>query len=595
MNILNIFSINDDNKKNKIVNPLINDVKKFFKLPIEYCDKKIPLSPSIIKDLELIETIEKNENPLMSYIFEPSTEIGKSVLEITTNYYTDDISFLRDTQKLLKNYDDKLYIVKNYNDVLDTWYELKNSDDFLQKYMYIDYDYFKFLNNNENFLQIKSLVNITSPIITLLTPFFLLIIPFILIKIQNIPITFSMYKILLYKVLSEHSFFKIFTNFNTTNIEQLIYSLISGFFYLFSVYQNIMLCFKFNFNIHKIHNIIFEVKNYLKETLENMNNFIEILQFTNSSSYKEFQIDILTKKNKIQDLVNDLDKITPYKFSLNKLFQIGYLLKIFHNLYSNDTFNDIMMYTFGFNGFIELINGLTKNIKNKSINYTKFLCKKKNKKQNILLFKNLYYPTLINDGFVIKNNIKLDKNLILTGVNASGKTTILKSILFNVILSQSFGCGTFDKCSFYPYKYLHCYLNILDTSDRLSLFQSECKKCKDIMNIVIENSKNENHLCIFDELFSGTNPEEAINCGYGFLLYFTNFKNSRFLLTTHFNDLCSKLNNIDSINIRKMFSYYDTNNILKHTYKIKDGINEIKGGVEVLKQMDYPKEIIDAI
>ena len=45
-----------------------------------------------------------------------------------------------------------------------------------------------------------------------------------------------------------------------------------------------------------------------------------------------------------------------------------------------------------------------------------------------------------------------------------------------------------------------------------------------------------------------------------------------------------------------MVSYYDNNTQeLKHTYLLKNGINELKGGIEVLKQMNYPKDILDTI
>ena len=33
----------------------------------------------------------------------------------------------------------------------------------------------------------------------------------------------------------------------------------------------------------------------------------------------------------------------------------------------------------------------------------------------------------------------------------------------------------------------------------------------------------------------------------------------------------------------------------EYTYKMKKGISKIKGAIRVLKDMDYPKEIIDSI
>jgi DNA mismatch repair ATPase MutS len=35
------------------------------------------------------------------------------------------------------------------------------------------------------------------------------------------------------------------------------------------------------------------------------------------------------------------------------------------------------------------------------------------------------------------------------------------------------------------------------------------------------------------------------------------------------------------------------NNKLLYKYKLENGISEVKGGINVLTQMNYPKEIID--
>ena len=54
--------------------------------------------------------------------------------------------------------------------------------------------------------------------------------------------------------------------------------------------------------------------------------------------------------------------------------------------------------------------------------------------------------------------------MIITGPNASGKTTILKSSLINILFSQQFGCGFYDSAKIKPFNNIHCYLNIPDTS-----------------------------------------------------------------------------------------------------------------------------------
>ena len=77
--------------------------------------------------------------------------------------------------------------------------------------------------------------------------------------------------------------------------------------------------------------------------------------------------------------------------------------------------------------------------------------------------------------------------MIITGPNAAGKTTLLKTTTINIILSQQWGCGFYRKCSISPYSHIHCYLNIPDTSGRDSLFQAEARRCKEILDAIVES------------------------------------------------------------------------------------------------------------
>ena len=121
--------------------------------------------------------------------------------------------------------------------------------------------------------------------------------------------------------------------------------------------------------------------------------------------------------------------------------------------------------------------------------------------------------------------------MILTGPNAAGKTTMIKSSIINLILSQQIGYGYYDGGEISVFDFIHCYINIPDSCSRDSLFQSEARRCKNILDD-IENNPNEKHFCVFDELYSGTNPYEAIGAAYGYLKHISENKNVRFILTT---------------------------------------------------------------
>ena len=150
--------------------------------------------------------------------------------------------------------------------------------------------------------------------------------------------------------------------------------------------------------------------------------------------------------------------------------------------------------------------------------------------------------------------------MIITGPNASGKTTILKSTLINIIFTQQFGCGFYDSAKFSPFKHIHCYLNIPDTSGRDSLFQAEARRCKEILDVITSNKKD-SHFCAFDELYSGTNPEEAETSAAAFMLYLQKYKNVSSLLTTHFVKVCKKLDKIKGIENCKMVAEKNENKI----------------------------------
>jgi DNA mismatch repair ATPase MutS len=101
---------------------------------------------------------------------------------------------------------------------------------------------------------------------------------------------------------------------------------------------------------------------------------------------------------------------------------------------------------------------------------------------------------------------------------------------------------------------------------------------------------------VFDELYSGTNPDEAIASAKSFMEYIVKNKNVSCMLTTHFVKVCKKLKKNERIANYHMETVPGTETDYKkliYKYKLKLGISEIKGGFSVLSEMNYPKEILD--
>ena len=583
----------------------IENINDHFKLPIHYNKNKTTIKDNIITDLELVNTLDASSNPIYSYYFNNRNPLTEKVINQVTQYYTTDIDFLKDNQKLLKTFalqsqmQPQLSENKHdkYKKIIDMWNEIKNDTGFKERYYYIDWPMWEFLNKSQPFLQFMSIYNMASPVISLFVPIIILIIPFFIIRLKGLTLTMQEYIDILKVVISQHAIGKLFTHFGSVSFQEKIYLVVSAGFYVFSIYQNILVCYRFSDNMKKIHKYFHEFKDYLNYSIESMKNYKKYSDDLINHSHIEFNKTLNDKVLILNELKSKLDAISEFKYDIKKIGEIGNILKTFYEIYDDKTYEDAIMYSFGFNGYIDCIVGLQENIKEGKINFAQFTnddvkSKDKSKSKNKNMFKNSYYACL-KDKKHVKNTVKLNKNIIISGPNASGKTTIIKSTLINIIVSQQFGCGFYDSALLKPYDHIHCYLNIPDTSGRDSLFQAEARRCKEIIDIVDADLKhNDTHFCAFDELYSGTNPEEASISAIAFMKYIIKNKNVNSILTTHFIDVCKKLDKHKMIENH----YMETNkngHKLEYLYEMKKGISKVKGGINVLYEMNYPSEIIE--
>jgi len=459
----------------------INDIHQQFRLPICYLDDTKQTPDIVCRDLELKQYTENPEKCLYDHVFNPTTIFGKEMLQQWSKYYTTNTNYLKDNQKLIKEFiPTKANILSSEKckEIFENWREIKNDKGFKEKYQYIEWKYLEFLNKSPVFLEMLSLYTLTSPVLSLLSPVLLLIVPFFILKINNQNINVQTYFSHLLKLFKNIPIGRIF-NLHNLSWEKRIYSIISIIFYFVQVYQNMQFCHRFKRNMLVIHNYIDLFKNYVTETINQFTHFISFSSFRKSFSLFNETID----QNRLIfiDFKEELDKITPHSFNIQKISNIGHVMKIFYEIYDNIDYHNAMLYSFGFNGYMENLAGLKQNIKNKFINKCRFSTKK-------LEIKGGYYAPIPYDK-AIKNSYNINNNIIITGPNAAGKTTILKSTIFNILLSQQIGFGFYKKSYITPFDYFHCYINIPDTAGRDSLFQAEARRCKEILDILESNPR----------------------------------------------------------------------------------------------------------
>lgn len=664
------------NNNTGVSSPIFTNNQTSFKLPIEYLEDKQELNTNILNDLELVESKDPSGNPMYAHILKPESVFAKKFLNKWSKYYTTNIDFLKDSQLFYKSYvnkyggdlkaDVKMILEDTgkgnneitinpheiYEKIDKLWIDIAGDTNFKQRFSYIDVPILDRLNKSPGFLQLLSIYNLTSPVISLLSPIILLIIPFFILKFQKVEITVSGYIATLRKIFATHPIGKMFSlmDFSSMSWDKRIYLLMSVVFYIIQVYQNIMSCYRFYKNMILIHTNIFILRDYFLYTIENMNHVIQIA--SNLGTYHKFVEDMECNKHKLEKLCNIFSKIKPFKISLGKMMDIGKIMKLNYEIFVDNDMKQCVDYSFGFNSFYEHVDHLSVLINEGKINSCSFisepLCddaeskdetatqsKNKNKKKKIksrskdksisekscmsrescmshttnrtdktdktdktdtlkditkyTRFTKLYYPPYENP---VKNDVVIDKKIIITGPNAAGKTTVIKSTLLNIILSQQIGYGFYETAHIRPYDYLHCYLNIPDTSGRDSLFQAESRRCKEILDC-LEKENTKNHFCIFDELYSGTNPYEAVASAYGYIDHLSNMKNVDLMLTTHYIQLCTNLKSNRHVKNYHMSVEIKSDYNVEYLYKFKKGISTIKGGIKVLYDLEYPESIIE--
>jgi energy-coupling factor transporter ATP-binding protein EcfA2 len=533
-----------------------------FKLPIEYSEHR-EINDIIKTDIELLPT-----NNIYKHIIPDSILVTK-----WSSFYSTDKSFLKDTQQHIKYYQAS---VPSDTMFLD-YKKFKEESNFIEKYQYMSVKMLKPLNNYTIFLHFLGFFNLASPAISLLSPLFALIIPFVILKCKGVPITISMYIELIKKMIRQNSFIKLFTDFTTLNSQQKMSGIVSILFYIYQIYANIMSCIKFYNNVHSVSGFLSKYKTHIKSSILLCDKVQGSIQ--KYESYTAFYNEITLHKQIMNSLLERINILLPYDNTVSKLSQLGIYMHLYYDLYFNELYHSTFMYSVFLHQYDVDISALNALVKSKKLNKCKFGSKTKMNK--------MYYLPHI-DNSPVKNSIELDKNIIITGPNASGKTTILKSILINTLLSQQIGYGCYSKATIKLYDAFHSYLNIPDTSGRDSLFQAEARRCKEILE-TITNSPKDSHLCIFDEIYSGTNPNDAVLCANLYLKGMNHFKGSvDYILTTHYIQLCENFTKDTLIKNLKMNVSVDDDKIT-YLYQIVEGISYIHGGKHILKEMNYPE------
>lgn len=181
--------------------------------------------------------------------------------------------------------------------------------------------------------------------------------------------------------------------------------------------------------------------------------------------------------------------------------------------------------------------------------------------------------------------------IFLTGANMAGKSTLIKAIGLSVYLAH-LGMGV-------PAQQMQLtlfdgILTNINVEDNLvkgeSYFFNEVKRIRETI-VKITNGKR--WLVLIDEIFKGTNIQDAMKCSTAVIKGLIKMQNGLFILSTHLYEIGEELKTLPSIS----FKYFETqliNNELFFSYQLKDGISQDRMGFLILQKEGVTK-LLDEI
>lgn len=219
-----------------------------------------------------------------------------------------------------------------------------------------------------------------------------------------------------------------------------------------------------------------------------------------------------------------------------------------------------------------------------SLNYftTPNLIMSKSKEDNILEFLDIYHPLIKNP---VSNSGQFNKSALITGSNASGKSTFIKTIAINAIISQSI----FTSCAReYNSSYFNIYTSMALKDDILSSESYYIVEIKSLKRILDNINKELPSLCFVDEILRGTNTVERISSSCEVLNYMVN-GNCICFAATHDIELTHLLEDkYDNYHFEENIS----NNDIKFDYKLHEGRAESRNAIKLLGFIGYDKNIV---
>jgi len=196
-------------------------------------------------------------------------------------------------------------------------------------------------------------------------------------------------------------------------------------------------------------------------------------------------------------------------------------------------------------------------------------------------FSDLSHP-LLNRNTRVGNDVHFHPQsfMILTGSNMSGKSTFLRSLGINMVLSGAGSVVCAKEAHVHPLPVLVSMRLSDSLSDSESYFFAEIKRLKQIMNELEGNAA----FVLLDEILRGTNSDDKRN-GTIEVVKKVIANKAIGAIATHDIEVCLTTNEYPDTLTNKCFEVEIVNDDLHFDYKLRDGICKNKSATFLMKKM----------
>jgi DNA mismatch repair protein MutS len=184
----------------------------------------------------------------------------------------------------------------------------------------------------------------------------------------------------------------------------------------------------------------------------------------------------------------------------------------------------------------------------------------------------------------VSYDVKMDPEsnfLFLTGANMAGKSTFIKSVGAALFLAHLGMAVPAREMRISLFDGILSNINVVDNLVKgESYFFNEVQR---IRKTIIQISDQKKWLVLIDELFKGTNVEDAMKCSSTVIRGLIKIKSSVFILSTHLYEIGEELKQYPNIS----FKYFETRIVegqLQFPYQLKDGISNDRLGYLILER-----------